>query len=71
MNQNDCLLIGVDLVKDPLMIHESYIGNPYEKDFIVNILQRANRELKTDFVIENFTAYCHYDPIDTFVHSQT
>lgn len=57
------LLIGVDLKKDPLVLHGAY--NDHEgvtAAFNLNILERINRELGADFDIESFRHYAFYNP---------
>jgi dimethylhistidine N-methyltransferase len=57
------LLIGVDLVKDPAILHAAY--NDAEKvteAFNKNLLVRANRELSADFDAGAFAHYAFYNP---------
>ena len=57
------LLIGVDLVKDPRVLHAAYNDSAgVTAAFNRNLLVRANRELGTDFVPEQFAHYAYYDP---------
>jgi dimethylhistidine N-methyltransferase len=58
------LLIGVDLKKDPLMLHRAYndaLG--VTAAFNTNILVRLNRELGADFVVDRFRHYAFYNPV--------
>lgn len=58
------LLIGVDLKKDPLMLHRAYndaLG--ITAAFNMNILVRLNRELGTNFAIDRFRHYAFYNPV--------
>jgi dimethylhistidine N-methyltransferase len=58
------LLIGVDLKKDPLMLHRAYndaLG--VTAAFNLNILARLNRELGADFEIDQFRHYAFYNPV--------
>jgi len=58
------LLIGVDLKKDPLMLHRAYndaLG--ITAAFNSNILRRLNRELGADFALECFRHYAFYNPV--------
>ena len=58
------LLIGVDLKKDPLMLHRAYndaLG--ITASFNLNILRRLNRELGTDFALDQFRHYAFYNPV--------
>jgi len=57
------LLIGVDLVKDPAVLHAAYNDAAgVTAAFNRNLLVRANRELQTDFVPEQFAHYAFYEP---------
>jgi len=58
------LVIGVDLKKDPLMLHRAYndaLG--ITAAFNLNILTRLNRELGANFVVEQFRHYAFYNPV--------
>lgn len=63
MKPGDKLLIGLDLKKNPLIIHKAYF-DPYgiTKRFNLNLLLRINREFDADFKIDDFDFYCHYNP---------
>jgi dimethylhistidine N-methyltransferase len=58
------LVIGVDLKKDPLMLHRAYndaLG--VTASFNMNILARLNRELGANFATEQFRHYAFYNPV--------
>jgi len=58
------LLIGVDMKKDPLMLHRAYndaLG--VTAAFNLNILARLNRELRADFALDQFRHYAFYNPV--------
>jgi uncharacterized SAM-dependent methyltransferase len=58
------LLIGVDLKKDPLMLHRAYndaLG--VTSAFNLNILARLNREFRADFVLDQFRHHAFYNPV--------
>jgi dimethylhistidine N-methyltransferase len=58
------LLLGVDLKKDPLMLHRAYndaLG--VTAAFNLNILRRLNRELGADFALDQFRHYAFYNPV--------
>jgi dimethylhistidine N-methyltransferase len=58
------LLIGVDLKKDPLMLHRAYndaLG--VTAAFNMNILVRLNRELAANFAVDRFRHYAFYNPV--------
>jgi dimethylhistidine N-methyltransferase len=57
------LLIGVDLVKDPAVLHLAYNDAAgVTAAFNKNLLARANRELGADFDLAAFDHYAFYDP---------
>jgi dimethylhistidine N-methyltransferase len=57
------LLIGVDLVKDPAILHAAYNDAAgVTAAFNKNILARANAELGADFDLDGFAHYAFYDP---------
>lgn len=56
------LLIGVDLKKDPEIIHAAYNDQQgVTADFNTNLLTRINRELNANFVPSNFTHEAIYN----------
>ena len=57
------LLIGVDLVKDPAVLHAAYNDAAgVTAAFNKNLLARANRELNAGFNLEAFAHYAPYNP---------
>jgi dimethylhistidine N-methyltransferase len=57
------LLVGVDLVKDPQILHRAYNdAQGVTAAFNLNLLQRANTELSADFDLDRFVHYAFYDP---------
>lgn len=57
------LLIGVDLVKDPAILHAAYNdGAGVTEAFNKNILVRANKELDANFDPDAFAHYAFYNP---------
>ena len=57
------LLIGIDLVKDPVRLHAAYNDSAgLTARFNRNLLERANRELGCDFVPQQFQHYAFYQP---------
>lgn len=57
------LLIGVDLVKDPTILHAAYNDAAgVTAAFNKNMLVRANRELDTTFDLDAFAHYAFYEP---------
>ncbi len=65
MNPNDLLFIGFDLQKDPQTIVAAYDdAQKITAAFNLNLLRRINRELGADFMLDNFSHYATYHPID-------
>ncbi len=65
LNPNDLLFIGFDLQKDPQTILAAYDdARKVTAAFNLNLLGRINRELGADFVLESFSHYATYHPID-------
>ena len=57
------LLVGVDLVKDPAILHAAYNDAAgVTAAFNKNLLARANRELDAGFALEDFAHYAPYNP---------
>jgi dimethylhistidine N-methyltransferase len=58
------LLIGVDLVKDPQILHPAYNDKAgITAAFNKNLLVRANREAGANFDLANFAHYALYNPL--------
>lgn len=56
------LLLGVDLVKDPAVLHAAYNdAQGITAAFNLNLLHRANAELGTDFDVDGFTHAAFYN----------
>lgn len=56
------LLLGVDLVKEPAQLHAAYNdAQGVTAAFNLNLLQRANAELGTDFDLDGFGHYAFYN----------
>jgi dimethylhistidine N-methyltransferase len=57
------LLIGVDLKKDPAVLHKAYNDSEgLTAAFNLNLLERINRELDCDFQQDGFEHYAFYNP---------
>ncbi len=57
------LLIGVDLKKDPAVLHAAYNdAQQVTAAFNLNLLSRMNRELDADFELDHFSHYAFYNP---------
>jgi dimethylhistidine N-methyltransferase len=58
----DSLVMGVDLRKDPLTLNAAYNDAAgVTAEFNLNLLRRINRELGSDFQLEQFAHEAHYD----------
>ena len=56
------LLIGVDLIKDPLVLERAYDDDAgVTAQFILNVLSRINRELDADFDLDRFVYRAEYN----------
>jgi dimethylhistidine N-methyltransferase len=59
--QGGGLLIGVDLVKEPSVLHAAYNDSQgVTGAFNLNLLRRMNAELAADFDVEGFSHYAFY-----------
>ncbi len=64
MKIGDKLLVGVDLKKNPLIIHQAYFDpHGITKRFNLNLLARINKELGANFQLDYFDFYCYYNPL--------
>ncbi|MGB5925278.1 MAG: L-histidine N(alpha)-methyltransferase [Dehalococcoidia bacterium] len=62
------LLIGVDLKKDPAVLHSAYNDSEgVTAAFNLNLLARINRELDCDFQPDGFEHYAFYNPRESRV----
>src|SRR5207302_10847451 len=58
------LLIGVDLVKDPALLHAAYNDAAgITAAFNLNLLARANREADGNFDLSRLSHYSFYNPV--------
>jgi dimethylhistidine N-methyltransferase len=58
------LLIGVDLKKDPHVLHAAYNDRlGVTAAFNLNLLTRINRELGADFALDRYDHYAFYSPV--------
>jgi len=58
------LIVGVDLKKDPLMLHRAYNDSlGVTAAFNRNILVRLNREFGANFALDRFRHYAFYNPV--------
>lgn len=63
LNGQGSMLIGVDLKKDPTILHAAYNDSQgLTAKFNLNILSNINRELNADFNLDNFYHYAPYNP---------
>lgn len=65
MNEQDYVMIGFDLKKDPDKILSAYNDSKgVTRNFNLNLLTRMNRELGANFIVEQFMHYPVYNPLD-------
>ncbi len=70
MNDNDRIFIGFDMQKDPRVIVKAYDDAAgVTAAFNLNLLSRINRELGADFVVDNFSHYAQYRPVECAARS--
>ncbi|NOT48973.1 MAG: L-histidine N(alpha)-methyltransferase [Acidobacteria bacterium] len=70
MNTGDRIFIGFDMQKDPRVIVRAYDdASGVTAAFNLNLLRRINRELEADFVVENFSHYAQYRPVECAARS--
>jgi dimethylhistidine N-methyltransferase len=59
------LLVGVDLKKDPAVLHRAYNdGDGVTAAFNLNLLARINSELGADFRLDAFEHYAFFNPVE-------
>jgi len=57
------MLVGIDLKKNPAVLHAAYNdAQGITAAFNLNMLDRVNRELAGNFVVEQFSHYAFYNP---------
>ena len=62
ITNDDFLLIGFDLIKDISLIESAYNDNQgITSEFNLNLLNRINKELGGDFVLDNFSHRAFYN----------
>ena len=62
MKSNDLFLIGLDLKKDPKILHDAYNDTQnVTAKFNLNILKRINKELDANFLLADFEHHAVYD----------
>lgn len=63
LSEDDMVLIGFDLKKDPRKILAAYDDSKgITREFNLNLLHRINKELNGNFLVENFEHFAMYDP---------
>ena len=66
----DVLLLGLDLVKSPMVIQAAYSDSQgVTAAFNLNLLTRLNRELGMNFNLEHFSHYACYCPLKQAAYS--
>jgi dimethylhistidine N-methyltransferase len=62
LTKGDGFIIGVDLKKDEKLLHSAYNdAKQVTRAFNLNLLQRMNRELLANFIVENFEHKAFYN----------
>jgi dimethylhistidine N-methyltransferase len=62
LRAGDIFLVGVDLVKNPLVLHDAYNdAQGITAAFNLNVLQRINRELDANFDLSRFQHHAFYN----------
>ena len=62
MGDRGVALVGIDLVKDPAVLHAAYNDAAgVTAAFTLNLLARLNREVGSDFVLDGFAHKARYD----------
>jgi dimethylhistidine N-methyltransferase len=62
---NGAMLVGVDLKKDPRLLHAAYNDAAgITASFTMNLLTRMNRELDADFDLAKFVHDASYNPVE-------
>jgi len=70
LSPGDQLLIGMDLRKDPTVIHQAYCDKGgITQAFNLNLLRRINTELGGNFDVSKFQFYPIYDPQEGSIKS--
>jgi len=70
MTDRDIALIAFDLKKQPHTILKAYNDSQgITRLFNLNLLERINRELNGDFIIDNFDHYPYYEPVSGTAYS--
>lgn len=70
LREDDVLLLGLDLVKDPHIIQAAYDdAQGVTAEFNLNLLRRLNRELGMNFDLEAFSHFASYCPLQGVVRS--
>lgn len=63
MGREDRLLLGVDRVKDPRVLHAAYNdAGGLTRAFNLNVLNVLNRELEANFALDGFDHYAYFNP---------
>ncbi|NBI29598.1 L-histidine N(alpha)-methyltransferase [Chengkuizengella marina] len=64
LNHHDGLLIGIDLIKSPILLEAAYNDSQgITAAFNKNLLHRINRELHANFQVEQFTHHAFFNNV--------
>ena len=65
VGRDGAMLVGVDLKKDPRLLHAAYNdADGVTASFTMNLLTRMNRELDADFDLAKFVHDASYNPVE-------
>jgi dimethylhistidine N-methyltransferase len=65
VGRDGAMLVGVDLKKDPRLLHAAYNdAHGVTASFTMNLLTRMNRELDADFDLAKFVHDASYNPVE-------
>ena len=65
LGDNGALVLGVDLKKDPNLLHAAYNDSAgVTAAFTLNLLRRMNRELQATFDLDGFAHDAFYNPVE-------
>lgn len=62
MKKGDQIFVGFDMMKSAEVITRAYLDNGFESDLIMNNLSRMNKELGSNFDLEQYDPFPYFDP---------
>jgi L-histidine N-alpha-methyltransferase len=71
MGATGLALVGIDLVKEPARIEAAYNDAAgITAAFTLNLLERLNREIGSDFALDRFRHRARYDPLHERIQTE-